>query len=717
MLCGLLTMLTLSLFAQAANAALRVGAVATEITPVELPVLVNGSMVSRTVSEVTSKLHARTVVVDDGEERLAICVVDSCMLPKSLIDDVKALAATKTKLKPDHILISATHTHSAPSSMGALGTSPDEQYVAYLRDRLVNSLVNAEKQLEPAVVGWGQEYAEEYTALRRWIYRTDKPQLDPFGNPTVKANMHAARSPDDVTGESGPEDPVLSLLSFQSPDGRPIALIANFSMHYFGDKGLSSDYFGLFSNGLQEQLSQQGEDSPPFVAMMSHGCSGDIWRRDYRQIIETGESSEHQSISEFADGLIAVAKTAYDEIEYQPAATIDMAEARFTLDYRTPDQQRLKWAEKIVQEMDGRLPKTRPEIYAREQVLLDEMQSTEVVVQALRIGDFAIATTPNETYALSGLKIKRSSPFEKTMVIELANGGDGYIPPPEQHYLGGYNTWAARSAGLEVQAEPKIVAAAKSLLETVAGRPGRSPELAVTDSAQSMLERQPAAYYRLSEMSGPIAMDATSHGHHGFYEPGIAYFLEGPTIDETTWEETNRCSHFAGGRLATVLKDIGDEYTISLWVWNGLPDQARDPAPCFFSRAENDTPPDRGTHLGLKGNGVLCVSAEGNTAEGVNAVSRWKWAHVVFVVKDKTLTAYLDQKTEPEFQLKLESAPRASASLFFGGRADGEFPWQGRLDEIVVFDRALSRQEIRSIQEENSFFDSSRSVSLRKEAD
>ena len=48
------------------------------------------------------------------------------------------------------------------------------------------------------------------------------------------------------------------------------------------------------------------------------------------------------------------------------------------------------------------------------------------------IGDVAITTTPNETYALTGLKLKAKSPLPKTMVIELANGADGYIPPPEQ---------------------------------------------------------------------------------------------------------------------------------------------------------------------------------------------------------------------------------------------------------------------------------------------
>ena len=69
--------------------------------------------------------------------------------------------------------------------------------------------------------------------------------------------------------------------------------------------------------------------------------------------------------------------------------------------------------------------------------------------------------------ALTGLKLKLQSPLQKTMVIELANGGDGYIPPPEQHLLGGYNTWPARSAGLEVQAEPRIRAKTLSLLRDV----------------------------------------------------------------------------------------------------------------------------------------------------------------------------------------------------------------------------------------------------------
>src|SRR5207237_8391063 len=114
--------------------------------------------------------------------------------------------------------------------------------------------------------------------------------------------------------------------------------------------------------------------------------------------------------------------------------------------------------------------------------------------QAWPIGDMASTTTPCETYAVTGLKIKAASPLPNTMVIELANGGDGYIPPPEQHPFGGYNTWAARSAGLEVMAEPKIAEAAISLLEKVSGKPRREWKLSDGSAARAILDAKPLAY-------------------------------------------------------------------------------------------------------------------------------------------------------------------------------------------------------------------------------
>ncbi len=692
--------ITLNVATDSAWAGLRAGAAVVDVTPKTFPVLVNGGMLSRSADSVKTPVNARAIVLDDGHERLAIVVVDSCMMPRPLLDDAKALAALRTQIRADRMLISATHTHSAPSSLACLGTDADPDYVPYLREKLAEAIAAAEANLEPARVGWAVGNAAEFTALRRWVRRPDRIDVDPFGNRTVRANMHAANNWDDVTGESGPEDPDLSLISIQSLDGRPIAVLANFSMHYFSDQPLSADYFGLFCEGLKSELAADGDaDHPPFVGIMSHGCSGDIWRRDYTR----PAPDPAPTIDDYAAGLVKIAVAAYRSIEYDEDATLAMAESRLKLNHRVPSVQRIEWAQRVVDAMGGRPPKTTAEVYAREQLILHDRQSTEVVVQALRIGDMAIATTPTETYALTGLKLKLQSPLENTMVIELANGGDGYIPPPEQHRLGGYNTWAARSAGLEVQAEPKIVAAALQLLEQVAEQSRRAYQQTRGATVEAILAAQPLAYWRMDEFSAPHAADATGQNRDAVYEPGVVYFLDGPKSDRFCRNgETNRAAHFAGGRLRARLADLGEHYSVSLWFWNGMPDGARPVNGWMFSRGPDHGLSATGVHLGLGGSehpGKL-VFQHGDKQEtiqaGSTAITRWTWNHVVLVRDGDAVRVYLNGDPEPEIVTKLQQPGlrNPSPQLFFGGRSDNHSNWEGRLDEIAVFDRALTAAEV-----------------------
>lgn len=684
-----------------ARGELRAGAAVVDVTPISLPVLVNGGMLSRSVGTVKTPLNARALVLDDGTERIAIVVVDSCMIPRQLLDEAKETASGRTKIRPERMLISATHTHSAPSSMACLGTDADPTYVPYLREKLAEAIASAEKNLEPARIGYAKIDAAEWTAPRRWIRRSDRVAEDPFGNPTVRANMHAGGNWDDAVGEAGPEDPDLSLISVQAEDGRPLAILANFSMHYFSDDALSADYFGLFCEGLKARLAADAPaDRPPFVGMMSHGCSGDIWRRDYMKPMD--QQLAGRNIEEYSQALVDLAARAYEQIEYRDDAEIVMAESRMNLRYRVPDKQRLEWAQRVVAEMGDRLPKDTTEVYAREQIILHERQSTEVVVQALRIGDIAIATTPNETYAISGLKLKLQSPLPQTMVIELANGGDGYIPPPEQHLLGGYNTWAARSAGLEVQAEPKIVEAALRLLEQVTGQPRKTYEQSRGPAAEAILALKPASYWRLDEFGGPRAIDAAKNCD-GIYEPGVAFFLEGPKPDLFCRDgEKNRCVHMTGGRLNARVPGIDDQYSISLWIWNGMPDGARDVSGWFLARGGDYAAAEDSESLGLGGAGdvqgklIFRGNGEQNRSlVGRTKVERWTWTHVVLVRDGREIRVYLNGDPQAEIEATLEDDESVNIpQFFFGGSCNGETNWEGRLDEIAAFDRVLTAKEI-----------------------
>ena len=75
---------------------MRAGAAAVDITPRELPVIVNGGFLTREVKVVADRLHSRAIVLDDGNETVAIAVVDSCMVPTRVCDEAKRLASAKT---------------------------------------------------------------------------------------------------------------------------------------------------------------------------------------------------------------------------------------------------------------------------------------------------------------------------------------------------------------------------------------------------------------------------------------------------------------------------------------------------------------------------------------------------------------------------------------------------------------------------------------------
>ena len=109
---------------------------------------------------------------------------------------------------------------------------------------------------------------------------------------------------------------------------------------------------------------------------------------------------------------------------------------------------------------------TAEEIYARETVqMANYPDEVSIILQAMRIGDLAITATPCETFVEIGLELKQKSPIKPQFTIQLANGYNAYLPTPEQHALGGYETWRAKSSYLEAGASPKIVATLLGLLE------------------------------------------------------------------------------------------------------------------------------------------------------------------------------------------------------------------------------------------------------------
>jgi hypothetical protein len=451
--------------ASAQSKTFRAGAYAQDITPEKYPISVNGGMQDRTATAANDRLHARCLVLDDGATRIALAVCDSCMIPREVADPAKAMAHKATGIPPERILISATHTHSAPTVAGVFQSEPDADYQKYLARKIAAGIIQANKNLGPAKIGWGVGRDETQVFNRRWKMKEGFDLTNPFGE-LDKVRMNPPRASKDLVEPAGPIDPDVSILSVQHADGKPLALLANYSLHYVGgNPALSADYFGAFA----EKITSLVGGDKHFVASMSNGTSGNINNVNFRAAGAKQQPGEQIRI--VADSVAKAAFEAYKSIKHRDWLPLAMAQKEIELGVRLPKESDIARAQMILAkaaDLKKKVLTTTPEIYARETVLLAKYPAkVPVILQAIRVGDLGIVANPCETFVEIGLEIKKTSPLKHAFTIELANGYNGYLPTPEHHALGGYETWRARSSYLEVDASPRIVETWQDLLREV----------------------------------------------------------------------------------------------------------------------------------------------------------------------------------------------------------------------------------------------------------
>ncbi|MBX3440279.1 MAG: hypothetical protein KF861_22505, partial [Planctomycetaceae bacterium] len=387
-----------------------------------------------------------------------------------IFDRAKQQASQATGIPVSHMLMSATHTHTGVTATGVFQSEEDVAYRQFLVERIAAGVERAYAQREPAKIGWAVGRDPSQVFNRRWYTKPEIANTNPFGNTGDRVRMNPGYNPDANIEPAGPIDPDVSLLSVQSADGRPLALLANYSLHYVGGVPgplLSADYFGEFARRLGERLGAVDTD-PPFVGIMSNGTSGNINNIDFSAAARPRREPFEQ-IQIVAASVADAAYRACQTIEYHDDVPLAVAEREVTLGVRLPAPEEVERARQLLATSGPPPYTTVDKIYARETVLLAAYPAeVKALLQAFRIGDLGIVSSPCETFVETGLAIKEHSPLKPTFTIELANGYNGYLPTPEHHDLGGYETWRARSSYLDRNAEPIIRSTQLELLGEVA---------------------------------------------------------------------------------------------------------------------------------------------------------------------------------------------------------------------------------------------------------
>jgi len=434
----------------------RAGAATSDVTP-PLGTSMNGGFQDREATYVHDPQLARCLALDDGKTKIVLVVVDSCVIGRDVFGEAKSMVEKATGLPPSQMLMSATHSHSCGTVQAVGQSEPDPLYQRFVARRIADGVRCAIQNLEAAQIAWGVGSVPQHVFNRRYEMKEGGIPATPLGVTTDQVRTNPGVGNPLVVKPAGPTDPEVPFLSVRSVAGRPIALYANYALHYVGGTGpghISADYFGAFARLVRDGLPAE-DVGPPFVGMMSNAASGDINNVD---VLGKPEKQPPYAQIELVAGDVAKeVKRVYDTLSWYDGVPLTVAQRELSLGVRLPTADEVTKAGEVMKgsKLAPRM-ETMEQVYARETVLLSEFpREVPALLQVVKIGEFQLAAIPAEVFVEIGLELKKKHPG--TTVVSLANAYHGYLPTPEHHALGGYETWRARSSYLEVGASTKIV--------------------------------------------------------------------------------------------------------------------------------------------------------------------------------------------------------------------------------------------------------------------
>lgn len=409
---------------------LTAGAAQIDITP-GLGAHVCGYFQDRRATDILDPLHAKAIVVANGETTLGFVICDLIAVPGDVVNAAKAIITERHGVAPENVLIAGTHTHTGPAIVSALGTPTEEGYGEWVTPRIADAFTLAFEHMQPAQMAHASGSCPGEVHNRRWHMKDGTVRMNP-----------GHQNPDAVR-PAGPTDPQLGLMLLRTPERAPIAVLGNLSLHYVGVSGnhnvICADYFAAFGRALNRCAGAR------FVCPMANGTFGDVNNIDATRPPRTSLHPLHQieRVGNVVAGEAWRAWNSLREDDFRDDVPLGAKLTYVNFPARYPTDEELAAARALYE--SGEKWEDSEWIYARELVLLaEEPREWMVPIHALRIGDLGITGLPGEVFTEIGLDIKLRSPFAQTMNIGIANDTVGYVATDQALEEGGYETRLCR---------------------------------------------------------------------------------------------------------------------------------------------------------------------------------------------------------------------------------------------------------------------------------
>jgi len=431
------------------GAELQVGTASVDITP-NKAVALWGQFGLRLSTKPDTPLTANVVALESGDARTTFVSLDLLLVPEVFAEAIRdAVTKKNASIDVQHIVLTATHTHTAPVLRpGTPGipvndqTMTIEETIAYLADKISDGIVAAWKDVAPGKMSYGLD-RNSIGFSRRVVYANGSARM--YGN---------TNRPDFVHLEGMDDDDVGSIFFYDRQDNlKAIAVnVACPSQVVEGQSSINADFWLPVRDKLKARYGEgivvlgwgaAGGDISPRPLL--HKAANARMRR-LRGINEMQELARRIDLS-VSQTFDAAQKEKYaDPVLKHVAVTLQLplnkiSEAQY--------QQALAAYNKVMAKVK-KDPACAPRVafMARdwhhgvvkryEQLQKDPGATYPVPVHVVRFGDLVICSNPFELYCEFGIRIKARSKATQTFILQLSGSGS-YLATARAQAGGSYS--------------------------------------------------------------------------------------------------------------------------------------------------------------------------------------------------------------------------------------------------------------------------------------
>jgi neutral ceramidase len=426
----------------------------------QVPVSLAGYFNIRMWEKVADDIEVRALVLKQGGKYSAIVQFDLVTASPDLLETFYRELSDLKSLTRKNMIVTATHSHTAPAVASRPGSHPD--YAPFAAKKAAEALREALENMKPGELLSGMTKDNRFAFNRRYWMKNGVVVTNPG-----KLNPEIARP----EGEVDYEIPLIGIKS----EGQLKVLLANIVNHTdtIGNSEVSADWTGFFIRHVESKL---GSNS---MVMPLIGASGNINHFDVSTSMDQTCYAEAKRIGDgYAETVEKALASLRATVNFKmftknselicgpreiPAA--ELADAKLTLekykDVPDPGADGNLTSEDLAKKAPAALKYFAKALLA----MADNKEPVKFNLVGIFLGDACIVSLPSEPFVEIGLQIKKSVfPQYNTMLVSHSNGTDnpkigfGYIPNSWNYGRGGYET-TPRSNPFSVKTADMLVAA------------------------------------------------------------------------------------------------------------------------------------------------------------------------------------------------------------------------------------------------------------------